>query len=81
VSAEVLLCPNPANDELNLVYDANADVKNIAAYNMMGTVMAIYKVDGPSANLNLEAMPSGIYFVRLSNSYGQEVPTKKFTKQ
>jgi hypothetical protein len=80
-SSDVLLYPNPATDELNIVYDATADVKNIAVYNIIGKVMSVYKVTGPSANLNLEAMPSGIYFVRLSNSYGQVVATKKFTKQ
>ena len=80
-SSDVLLYPNPAADELNIVYDASADVKNIAVYNIIGKVMAVYKVTGPSANLNLEAMPAGIYFVRLANSYGQVVATKKFTKQ
>lgn len=78
---DVLLYPNPARDELNIVYDASADVKNIAVYNIIGKVMAVYKVNGPSANLNLESMPSGIYFVRLANSFGQVVATKKFTKQ
>ena len=81
ISADVNLYPNPARDELNVVYDANADVKNIAVYNIIGKVMAVYKVNGPSANLNLEAMPSGIYFVRLANGNGQVIATKKFTKQ
>jgi len=80
-SSDVSLYPNPARDEVNVVYDANADIKNIAVYNIIGKVMAVYKVSGPSANLNLEAMPSGIYFVRLANSYGQVIATKKFTKQ
>ena len=78
---EMLIYPNPAHDEVNVVYDANADVKNIAIYNIIGKVMAIYKVNGPSANLNLENVPSGIYFVRLINSKGSVVLTKKFTKQ
>jgi type IX secretion system substrate protein len=80
-ASEILLYPNPARDELNIVYDANADVKNIAVYNVIGKVMTVFKVNGDSANLNLENIPSGIYFVRLFNSNGNVVVTKKFTKQ
>jgi len=80
--SNVTLYPNPARDELNLVYDANADVKNIAVYNIIGKIMAVYKVSSnSSANLNLENIPSGFYFVRLANSFGEVVATKKFTKQ
>lgn len=77
----VVLYPNPANNELNVVYDASADVKNIAVYNIIGKAMTIYRVNGTSANLNLENIPSGIYFVRLINSRGDVVVTRKFTKQ
>ncbi len=79
--SEVVLYPNPAHDELNVVFDANSDVKNIAIYNIIGKVMAVYKVSGSSANLNMENIPSGIYFVRLYNSNGNILSTKKFTKQ
>jgi len=78
----IVLYPNPAHDEVNVVYDENADIKNIAVYNIIGKVMAVYKVtNNTSANLNLENIPSGIYFVRLINSHGDVVVTRKFTKQ
>jgi hypothetical protein len=78
---DVVLYPNPATNELNVVYAANADIKNIAVYNIIGKALIVYKVSGNSANLNLENIPSGIYFVRLMNSHGEVVVTKKFTKQ
>jgi hypothetical protein len=79
---DVMLYPNPATNELNVVYNASADIKNIAVYNIIGKAMAVYKVtDNNSANLNLESIPAGIYFVRLLNSHGEVVVTKKFTKQ
>jgi Secretion system C-terminal sorting domain len=78
---DVTLYPNPATDEVNVVFDANADVKNIAIYNIIGKMMSVYKVNGNSANMSLENMPGGIYFVRLVNSAGNIVATKKFTKQ
>ena len=80
-NSDMVIYPNPAHDELNVVFDASSDVKNIAIYNIIGKVMNVYKVSGSSANLNLENMPSGIYFVRLLNSTGNVVVTKKFTKQ
>jgi hypothetical protein len=77
----VVIYPNPASSELNVIFDPNADVKNMAVYNIIGKVMTVYKVTGESANLNLENVPSGIYFVRLINSHGGVVATRKFTKQ
>ena len=78
----VALYPNPAKDELNIVYSPAADVKTITVYNIIGKIMAVYKVSNPAgANLNIENMPSGIYFVRLVNSNGEQVTTRRFTKQ
>ncbi len=80
-SEEIVLYPNPAYSEVNVVYDEASDIKNIAVYNIIGKVMTVYKVNGNSANLNIESIPSGIYFVRLYNSTGSVVVTRKFTKQ
>lgn len=77
----VMLYPNPANGEVNVVFDANADVKSVAIYNIIGKMMNVYKVAGNSANLNIENVPSGIYFLKLYNSKGNVVVTRKFTKQ
>jgi Secretion system C-terminal sorting domain len=73
--------PNPANNELNVVFDAYNDVHNIAVYNFIGRVMNVYKVTGNSANLDIQGIPAGIYFIRLLNSFGDAVVTSKFTKQ
>jgi hypothetical protein len=78
---EVTLYPNPAHSELNAVYDASADIKTIAVYNVIGKAMMVYRVNNTSANLNIENLPSGVYFVRMVNSEGNVVATKKFNKQ
>lgn len=78
---DVTLYPNPAISEVNLVYDANAEIKTIAVYNIIGKPMAAFRVSGNSANLNLENIPAGIYFARLVNAQGEVVVTRKFTKQ
>ena len=79
---DITLYPNPAADEINVLYSPNADVRTIAVYNVIGKMMAVYKVtDNSSANLSLENMPSGIYFIRLLNAHGDLVVTRKFTKR
>ena len=81
-TTEVALYPNPSTSELNVVYDPANDVKNISVYNIIGKVMAVYKAsDVNGANLDISNLPSGIYFLRLFNSEGGLVATKKFTKQ
>jgi hypothetical protein len=82
VSSDVTIYPNPATNALNVVYDNVADVKNIAIYSIIGKQMNMYRVtDNNSASLNLENIPSGIYFIRLLNSHGDVVATRKFTRQ
>lgn len=79
---DISLYPNPTNNDINVVYNSNADIKTIAVYNIIGKALAIYKpVSDNSANLSLDNVPAGIYFVRLINSRGDVVVTRKFTKQ
>ena len=80
-SEEVTLYPNPARDELNVVFDQNDNIKNIAVYNVIGKAIIVYRVSGGSAKLDIDKIPNGVYFIRLSNSKGQVVSTKRFTKQ
>lgn len=80
-AADVQLYPNPATSSVNVVFDEAADVKNVAIYNIIGKQMSLYRTMGNSANMNVENMPAGIYFVRLLNSRGDIVATRKFTKQ
>lgn len=75
------LYPNPATTNVNVVFDASLNVKNIAIYNLIGKPVKMYKVSGNSAKLELSDIPSGIYFVRLINAQGQIVATRKFTHQ
>ena len=81
-NSEVALYPNPATSSVNIVYDAVADVKNIAIYSIIGRQMSIFRpTTTNSANLNIENLPDGVYFVRLLNSRGDVVATRKFNKQ
>lgn len=81
VEDDIVLYPNPAKDDINVIFDADADVRNIAVYNLIGKVVSIYKVNGNSAKLNASNIPSGIYFVRLLDGQGRVIATRKFTRQ
>lgn len=78
---DIVLYPNPANNELNVLFGAYNDVKSMVVYNVIGKAMNAWKVAGNSANLDITAMPAGIYFVKLYGSSGNVVATRKFTKQ
>lgn len=76
------LYPNPATDRLNVVYDAAAEIKNVAIYSIIGKQMSMFTVtDNNSASLNIENIPSGIYFIKLMNAHGDVFATRKFIKQ
>ena len=80
---EIVLYPNPATEAINVVYDANAGIKTIAVYNLIGKLVGpIYKpANNGSAKINLGDMPNGVYFMRLMDSRGHVVATRRFTRQ
>jgi len=77
----VSLYPNPARNNVNVVFDPSLGVKNIAVYNLIGKPVKVFKVNGNSAKLEISEIPAGIYFLRLINANGQIVATRKFTHQ
>lgn len=80
-SDDVVLYPNPARGELNVTYNAKAGIKTAAVYNLIGKQLVAYKVGSTSAKLNIDNIPSGIYFLRLMDANGKVVATRKFTHQ
>lgn len=80
-TTDVVMYPNPAHNELNVLFDGNAGIKNITVYNLIGKAVTVYKVNGNSANMDVSNIPSGIYFIRLIDAQGRVVATRKFTHQ
>jgi len=80
---EVAIFPNPASNYIDVTYNSSSDVKTIALYNLIGKVVSVYKVtDKNSARCEFAAdMPSGIYLVRIADSNGKVIATKKITHQ
>ena len=80
---DVAIFPNPAANYIDVTYNASSDVKTIALYNLIGKVVSVYKVtDKNSARCEFNAdMPSGIYVVRIADSKGNVIATRKITHQ
>lgn len=78
---EVTLYPNPARDEVNITFGKELGVKTIAIYNLVGKQMSAYRTNNNSAKLDIDKIPSGIYFVRLMDNTGRVVATRRFTHQ
>ncbi|OSZ82332.1 hypothetical protein CAP35_03430 [Chitinophagaceae bacterium IBVUCB1] len=80
-SDNISLYPNPATNEVNVIFNGMNDVKSVGIYNLIGKLQSIYKVSGTSANINVENLPSGIYLMRLMDNQGHPVAVRKFNKQ
>jgi len=77
---DVVLYPNPAKNDVNIIFNGSLNIHSVAIYNLIGKVVAVFKTAGNSANLNIENLPSGIYFLRMMDANSNVVTTRKFTK-
>lgn len=80
----VTLYPNPAKDELNVQFDKNSGVKSIAIYNLVGKQVSSFRVSPNSSGnvkLDINTVPSGVYFLRLKDNTGRVLATRRFTHQ
>ena len=80
---DITIFPNPATNYIDVLYNPASDVKTIAIYNLIGKVVSVYKVsDRNSARCTFNTdMPSGIYLVRVADSKGNVIATRKITHQ
>lgn len=75
----VLVYPNPANNVINVQFGKYKNIQNVSIYNLVGRQMANYNVSGTDAKLNISKIPTGVYFIRLSDNNGNIVTTRRFT--
>lgn len=80
---DIAIYPNPAQNYIDVVYSPSSDVKSIAIYNLIGKVVSVYKVTNKNSarcEFNTD-MPSGIYVIRVADSKGNVIATRKITRQ
>jgi hypothetical protein len=79
-STNLRVYPNPATDILNInLSNANFKNSNIVIYNVSGMEVSKSIMNGASAQLNIESLSNGVYFVKVSNENGFS-KTVKFIK-
>jgi hypothetical protein len=80
---DIAIFPNPSQNYIDVVYSPASDVKTIALYNLIGKVVSVYKTTSKNSarcEFNTD-MPSGIYVVRIADSKGNVIATRKITRQ
>lgn len=74
----IRMYPNPAREAINVTFDAAMDVHSIAVYSLIGKAVSVFKTSGTGARIDLSDVPAGVYLLRMANSNGQIVATRKF---
>jgi hypothetical protein len=69
--------PNPAKDELMVKYFSKESFQ-IEIYNILGSKVKTFNLNGGQANVNIEELANGIYFIRFKDD--ERVISKTFTK-
>ena len=79
-STNLTVYPNPATDVLNINI-SNSSFKNsqVVVYNVSGMEVSKSTMNGSTAQLNIESLSNGVYFVKVSNENGFN-KTVKFVK-
>jgi hypothetical protein len=80
INTKMAVYPNPASDVLNIsISNANFKNSSISIYNVSGSELLNSTMNGASAQLNIEALSGGVYFVKVKNENGFD-RTVKFIK-
>lgn len=75
VENDWILFPNPGNDVLNIKWNENSDFPGARITDINGRML--YEVAKNEMHVDVSAIPSGIYFIRLENKFGE---VKKWIK-
>ena len=76
----LLVFPNPARDEINIILPKESDIYNIEMVNLFGKSVLSKKATNQQTGINsidLTSIPSGAYFMRVSS--GNNIYVKKLT--
>lgn len=77
--SQIVLMPNPADNHIEIHVNSNVKVDKVEIYNAMGQLVKTVQLHNQQANISLENMSAGMYFVRVYSD--RSVVTKKFIKR
>ena len=76
-SSTLLIYPNPATDKLNIYFEEEAGTVEII--NISGQSIIRQAIPQASSEINLDALPEGIYILKVESNAG--IQTLKLTKR
>ena len=79
-SAEVNVMPNPSNGQFNVIFSDKSE-KNVQILSVIGKEIYQSTTNNTTLIVNLHGIPSGIYFVRVSETGTSKIITKKIIIQ
>ena len=74
----VSVYPNPTAD--NVILTIGGEATTVSVYNVMGTLVSTQSVSYGANTVNMNSMPSGVYFLRITNG-NEAVGTVKVVRQ
>lgn len=81
LDAQFMMMPNPASNQVNLVFDTVESSIEVAVYDMLGKLVLTHKTEHVSSvSVNISSLDNGIYFVKIKDSNGQ-LGLKKLIKE
>lgn len=79
--SEIILFPNPAHSELNLVIPASfTGSKTIQIFNLMGQAEQVFQASENQQALDIRSLPSGLHIVKVTDA-ANRISVAKFIKQ
>lgn len=73
---QVTVYPNPTKNTLNI--QSNGQITQLSIFNQLGQLVETYK--GQHPRLDIQHLPSGIYFLNIANDTNSIVSVKRFVK-
>jgi len=76
--AELKLYPNPVDDQITI--EAKDSNYNVSLINSSGQEVAKHSFQGSQYEINMNGLPDGLYFMRITNGTTSDVQLKKVVK-
>jgi hypothetical protein len=76
---KVSIYPDPATEKITIEISKAEKQSNLSIVNLEGQQLITSQITGPKTQIDISNLPSGVYFVRLTNDKTVEVG--KFVKQ
>jgi len=68
VENQLILCPNPVKDDLNIAITGNLNIESIVVYNLLGS--KIKTITNSFKTIDLSELSNGIYFLKINTDRG-----------